>query len=122
MQGLTNAVSIGLENYLNFEGRARRADFWWWFLATILACVVASFVGGVLGIANLLTSLLSLALFLPNLTFAVRRFHDIGMSGWWVLISLIPILGFLALIYFFIKPSDGPNQYGPIPDGAATGL
>ena len=54
---------------------------------------------------------------IPNLAVAVRRLHDTGRSGWWLLIGLIPIIGFVVLLYFFVLDSENDNQYGPYPKG-----
>ena len=54
---------------------------------------------------------------IPNLAVAVRRLHDTGRSGWWLLIGLIPIIGFFVLLYFFVLDSENDNQYGPYPKG-----
>jgi len=59
------------------------------------------------------TSILILALFLPNMALAVRRLHDIGRSGWWLLLMLIPLIGPLVLLYWYVQPSaEGANQFG----------
>jgi uncharacterized membrane protein YhaH (DUF805 family) len=73
-----------------------------------------------LGMGQLLASILALAVLVPNVAVSVRRFHDIGKSGWWCLIFLIPIVNIIALIYFFTKTSEGPNQYGEGPQGPAA--
>lgn len=109
------AVKSVLGNYANFNDRSRRSEFWWWTLAYIVAYAGIYFVGGIAGMGEILASLLALGLLIPNLAVAVRRFHDIGKSGWWVLIGIIPILGAIAFIYFFVQPSEGPNKYGEGP-------
>ena len=111
------AVKTVLNNYVKFEGRSGRSEYWWWFLAYFVGYIIAMFVGGFLGMGELVAGLFGLAVLLPSLGVAVRRFHDIGMSGWWVLIFIIPLVGLIAMIFFFIKPSEGPNQYGEGPQG-----
>ena len=65
------------------------------------------------GQGGLLQMLVALALLIPSIGLGIRRFHDIGKSGWWILIGFIPLLGLLALIYFFVQDSQtGPNRYG----------
>jgi uncharacterized membrane protein YhaH (DUF805 family) len=116
------AVQTVLNNYANFKDRSRRSEYWWWVLAYIIAIIAVSIVGGVIGASMLLSNLLALALLVPNIAVGVRRFHDIGKSGWWLLISLIPVIGWIAVIYFAAQPSDGPNQYGegPLAPAAKT--
>ncbi len=109
------AVKSVLNNYTNFQGRSRRSEFWWWTLAYFIGYMVIVFIGGVVSAAELLGGIFVLALVIPNLAVSVRRFHDIGKSGWWILISLIPLLGLIAIIYFFVQPSEGPNKFGEGP-------
>lgn len=83
--------------------------------------VVIGFVLGIFGAGSTAVSviqgLVSLALLLPGLGLCVRRLHDISKSGWWIFISLVPLLGAILLIIWFCKPSDaGMNQYGPEPN------
>ncbi|MDP3382232.1 MAG: DUF805 domain-containing protein [Phenylobacterium sp.] len=113
---MIEAVRYGFANYMNFDGRTNRATFWWWVLAVFLAAIAASILddglapGGVEPFGLLLT----LGLFLPHLGMAIRRLHDTGRSGWWVLIGLIPLLGLLVLIYFYVQPSDPAGEkYDP---------
>lgn len=66
--------------------------------------------------AGVITGLLGLALLLPSLAVGVRRLHDTDRSGWWILIVIIPIIGWLVLIFFFVTPgTPGPNRYGQPP-------
>lgn len=109
------AVKTVLNNYANFNDRSRRSEFWWWTLAYFIAYVGIYMIGGILGAGELLAGLLALGLFIPNIAVGVRRFHDIGKSGWWILIGIIPILGLIALIYFYVQPSQGANQFGEGP-------
>lgn len=114
------AVKTVLNNYANFNDRSGRSEFWWWTLAYMIAYVAIYMVGSILGMGEILVAILGLGLLIPNLAVAVRRFHDIGKSGWWVLIGIIPIIGALALIYFFVQPSQGSNQYGEGPLAAVA--
>ncbi len=105
--------SVILKNYVNFEGRATRAEFWWFFLFNFLL----TFILGLLGKpGTILSSIWSLAILLPQLGLGVRRLHDIGKSGWYWLIALIPIVGWILVIIWFAKEGDpNDNQYGPVP-------
>lgn len=111
----TEAVKAGFDNYANFNGRASRPEYWWWFLFAILVSIAANIIDAILG-TGVLSILAGLALFLPGLAVGVRRLHDTNRSGWWLLIGLIPLIGLIVLIVFFVQDSDqGENQYGPSP-------
>ena len=117
---IMQAVKTVLSSYAKFDGRSGRPEYWWWTLAYVIAYVVIYFVGGVLGLAQPLTAIFGLALLIPNIALSIRRFHDIGKSGWWCLIFIIPIVGIIAWIYFFTKTSEGPNQFGEGPQALAA--
>ena len=117
---IQQAVKTVLANYAKFEGRSGRPEYWWWVLAYTVAYVAAYLLGGVVGAGRLLAGLLALAMLVPNVAVSVRRFHDIGKSGWWCLLFLIPIVNLIVWLFFFTKPSDGPNQYGAGPQGPAA--
>jgi uncharacterized membrane protein YhaH (DUF805 family) len=113
--GMGEAVSSVLSKYATLSGRARRSEYWWFYLAYVLADVVAAIVDAVLG-TFLVEIVLVLALLLPVLAVGVRRLHDIGKSGWWLLIALIPLVGAIVLLVFTCQDSEpGTNQWGPSP-------
>lgn len=118
MEKIKTAVSIVLSKYATVSGRASRSEFWWWVLAVFLANLAASALdtlvfGAGPDNSQPIGALLNLALFVPNIAVAARRLHDIGKSGWWLLLAFIPVLGLLVLIYFFIQPTQPePNEYG----------
>jgi uncharacterized membrane protein YhaH (DUF805 family) len=110
------AVRSGFDHYVKFDGRASRPAFWWWFLFGILVGIGASIIDAIIGSFGVVSGLAALALLLPNLSVAIRRLHDTDHTGWWVLIGLIPIIGFIVLLIFYLRQSDpGENQYGPPP-------
>jgi len=112
----TAVDTVVVRKYAEFEGRASRAEYWWFVLAYFIAVIIAGVIDGMLGTQGIVGGVLGLALLIPSVALAVRRFHDIGKSGWWVLIFLIPIVGFIALLYFFTKKGQpGSNQFGPTP-------
>lgn len=115
-----DAVKTCLSKYVGFSGRARRSEFWWFFLFQVLVSVVAGIIDRLIG-TSLIQNLAGLALLLPGLAVGARRLHDTGRSGWWWLIVLIPIVGIIVLIVFWVADSQaGQNAHGPNPKGAAA--
>lgn len=117
--GFVDAVKICLtEKYCDFNGRARRSEYWWFCLCNFVLSYVVNLIGGLISptVGMVLTCIVTLGLLLPGLGVCVRRLHDIGKSGWLVLLSLIPLVGAIILIVWFCKDSDrGSNAYGPSP-------
>lgn len=113
-----------LKKYAVFTGRARRKEYWYYFLINFVIITALLLVDNMLGTLDkeagvgLVSSIYMLAVLLPGLAVAVRRLHDSDRTGWWVLITLIPIVGPIVLIFFLIQDSvPGENQYGPNPKG-----
>lgn len=106
------AIKTCLAKYADFKGRASRSEFWWFALFQVVVSIVLGF------ISYSLQGLAGLALLLPALAVGTRRLHDIGKSGWLQLVWLIPIIGWLLLIYWLVQPTvAGGNEYGPGPSG-----
>ncbi|WP_442499512.1 DUF805 domain-containing protein [Methylobacter sp. sgz302048] len=108
--------------YAVFDGRAQRQEFWYFMLFYLLIYFALSVVDQVTGAFNeqtgtgLFSGIYTLAMLVPSLAVGARRLHDTGRSGWWQLLSLIPVLGVLVLIFFFAQDSQpGDNQYGSNP-------
>jgi uncharacterized membrane protein YhaH (DUF805 family) len=123
-----DAIRTAFSKYATFEGRARRAEYWWFALFTMLVRVILNavdrpFIGGDMGMGRYgmhgpgtLVVLFSLAVLVPSLAVAARRLHDIGRTGWWLLIILIPVVGWIILIIFAVQRGDaGANAYGADP-------
>ena len=118
----SESVRTCLRKYADFSGRAGRPEFWYFFLFTTLVSIGAAildailglrFDAGVFGNGGLLQMLTSLALFLPNLSVNVRRLHDTGRSGWWLLILLVPCLGLIMMLVFCVTRGESHgNKYG----------
>ncbi|WP_374266280.1 DUF805 domain-containing protein [Zoogloea sp.] len=110
-----------LRQYVEFGGRAQRKEYWMFQLFNLLAMIAMRLLGELFGGESGgegLSGLYSLAVFLPSLGVTVRRLHDIGKSGWWVLLGFIPLVGVLVLLFFLVKDSEaGSNAYGPNPKG-----
>ncbi|TIS58655.1 MAG: DUF805 domain-containing protein [Mesorhizobium sp.] len=119
------------QNYVNFAGRARRKEYWGYFLFWVISSIVVAGVGLFIdeAIGNFdgnesavvtvgLCGLFLLATFLPSLGLTVRRIHDIGLSGWFYLLVFIPTIGSLIILVFALIPTQGrENQWGPVPAG-----
>jgi uncharacterized membrane protein YhaH (DUF805 family) len=117
-----NWFLAALKKYAVFSGRSRRSEYWYFVLFYFLICVVLAIVDMMAGTMNeagdigLLSGLFGLAMIIPSLSVGVRRLHDIGKSGWWLLIGLIPLVGAIILIVWFATDAPpGPNEYGPSP-------
>ncbi|NDW23134.1 DUF805 domain-containing protein [Alteromonas hispanica] len=106
-----------LKHYADFTGRARRTEYWMFFLFYIIFYVVCATISYALGF-EALTAIFSLALLIPSLSVGARRLHDTGRTGWWQLLNLIPIIGTIVLIIFFAQDSSEDNKYGPNPKAA----
>jgi uncharacterized membrane protein YhaH (DUF805 family) len=111
-----DAVRSALTNYVNFSGRARRSEYWYFALFSFAVYVAALVVDRILGTYPLLYVVAVAGLLLPGLAVAVRRLHDTDRSGWWILLGLIPIVGPIVLLVFFVAEGTlGDNQFGPSP-------
>lgn len=116
-----------LKQYADFSGRARRKEYWMFVLFNMIFTIVAMILDNVLGIAmegigyGPLYGLYSLAMLIPGLAVAVRRLHDVGKSGWMILIALIPLIGAIWLLVLMVTDSNpGENQYGQNPKEATV--
>jgi len=114
-----------LKKYAVFEGRAQRAEYWYFVLFTILISIVLAFIDIATGSFNeqagigMLGGIYALAVLIPSIAVGVRRLHDTNRTGWWILIGFIPIIGFIVLIVFFMIDSDpSANEYGDNPKGS----
>lgn len=113
-------VSVLRDHYADFAGRARRREFWMFMLINF---VISFVLGLVLGLAHLgpLSNLYLLAVLVPSLALGARRLHDTGRSGWWQLLSFIPVIGLIILIIWCATDSQpGANKYGPNPKETAA--
>lgn len=113
---ITESVKTVLTKYADFTGRARRSEYWWYCLAYGVISSLLSALGQNIKFFSILGGIFALALLVPSIAVGARRLHDIGKSGWWQLISLIPVVGAIILIIWTVKDSaPGENQYGPNP-------
>jgi len=120
-------LKVVKENYANFEGRARREEYWMFTLFHIIIIAVLAFISGMLAettdspAALTIIGIYILATLVPSLAVTVRRLHDINKSGWTMLLQLIPYVGGIIMLVFTVKNGDvGSNQYGPDPKNPNT--
>ena len=118
--GFGEAIQSGFRNYVGFNGRASRSEYWWWFLFAFLISIAANIVdrslGGGMSTVGLLGGIVALALLLPNIAIGIRRLHDRDKSGWWLLLIFIPLVGAIILIIWFVmRGTPGPNRFGEDP-------
>ena len=111
-----------LKNFADFNGRARRKEYWMFTLFNLIFAVVAIILDSILGIGfegigyGPLYLIYTLVVFIPGLAVLVRRLHDVGKSGWMFFIVLIPLIGAIWLLVLILTESNpGENKYGPNP-------
>ena len=120
-----NAFVNVVKESFNFSGRSRRREYWMFILFTFLISIILTIIEMIFGWEitediGILTTLFSLIMLIPSLSVTVRRLHDTGKSGWWILISLIPLIGGIIILIFTLMDSErGSNKYGPYPKKAA---
>lgn len=117
-----------LKNYVGFSGRARRKEYWmFWLISTLISvglCIVDAVTGNVNAATGwgLLSGIYSLLVLLPSLAVSVRRLHDRDKSGWWLLLVLIPLIGAIVLLVWIVQEGDrGTNRFGPDPKAVDDG-
>lgn len=101
----TESIQTCFRKYAEFNGRATRSEFWWWVLFVILATCAADILSYRLGI------LISLATLLPYIAVTARRLHDTNRSGWWQLIGIIPVIGWIIMIVWCVQESASQSEY-----------
>ncbi|MBF9057568.1 DUF805 domain-containing protein [Rhodobacterales bacterium HKCCSP123] len=119
------AIRTCFGKYLDFSDRAQRSEFWWFALFSVAGSFILRFIDGILfgwmvmgHDISVLSALFGLIMIIPSIAVAVRRLHDLDMSGWWYLLVFIPFVGALVLIYFFVQRGTvGPNRFGRDPLG-----
>ena len=110
--GLIQAIQLGFQNYANFSGRSNRSEYWWWPLFVVVIYFALNFLGAIVPLLGIVTSLFGLVTFLPGLALGARRMHDIDQSGWYLLLWLLPIIGwFLFLLLACQRGTEGPYKH-----------
>lgn len=129
----TDAIRTCLQKYATFDGRASRAEFWWFYLATVLVSIVGyipfilfaaigsadNAIGTLFGLLAVLWVIVwivvIIALYIPFLAVGCRRLHDRGQSGWLQLLLLVPCGGLVLIVFWAMEGTPGDNAYGPKP-------
>jgi uncharacterized membrane protein YhaH (DUF805 family) len=113
--GFVDAIKAGFSNYVNFSDRACRSEYWYWVLFAVIGVIVTKIIDYAIGYP-VTYFIFSLAIFLPGLAVGIRRLHDLDRSGWWILLSLIPLVGAIILIVWFCSQgTQGANRFGQDP-------
>jgi uncharacterized membrane protein YhaH (DUF805 family) len=114
-----------LRKFADFSGRARRAEYWWFYLLVIVGYLMASIIDSLMGLDGtvgpygIITLVFGLAMLLPSIAAGVRRLHDTDRSGWWMLIAFVPLVGVIVLLVVFVlEGTQGENRFGPDPKAA----
>ncbi|MDR1613769.1 MAG: DUF805 domain-containing protein [Planctomycetota bacterium] len=108
-------IDVLKTKYAAFDGRARRKEYWMYVLFNAIAAVAAMIIDNIIGFPFFYI-LYGLAVLVPSIAISVRRLHDIGKSGWWIIIALVPLVGVVILFVFSVMEGQkGQNQYGPDP-------
>ena len=108
------AIASGFAHYVNFQGRAPRSEFWYWFLFVMILSIIGNIVDAIIGIPAV-GLIISLGLLLPGISMGIRRLHDLDRTGWWYLIVLTGIGAILLIIWACMKcRTSGPNT-GTVP-------
>ncbi len=115
-----------LKKFADFSGRARRKEYWFFFLFNLLVSIVLAVIDLTVGTYSassglgLLSTIYGLGVLIPSIAVGVRRLHDINRTGWWILIAFVPIIGIIILLIFALLPgTEGANDYGPDPKAEA---
>ena len=114
-----------LKKYAVFSGRSRRKEYWYFVLFVVIISIALSLIDSLIGAydrssgAGLLSTIFSLAILIPSIAMSIRRLHDIHRTDWWVLISLVPLIGWIVLLVFHVQDgTPGTNRFGPNPKSA----
>lgn len=120
-------MTLPFRRFAEFSGRSRRKEYWMFTLLLVIVNVIVGIIETSLGLAGTLgygplSLVVMLAILVPSIAVSVRRLHDTGRSGWWLLLVFLPIIGGLVLLIFFVlEGTKGPNEYGPDPKGSDAG-
>ncbi|WP_159911267.1 DUF805 domain-containing protein [Pantoea sp. 18069] len=102
------SIRVCFAKYADFSGRARRSEYWWFFLFVVLVSL------GTAMISEVLSGVFALATLLPSIAAATRRLHDTNRSGWWQLIYFVPVIGFIVMLVFLTQESKSENAFAQV--------
>ena len=106
------------KKYAVFSGRATRSEYWYFVLINMVVSIILVSIDKNIADGDILYTIYSIAVIIPSLAVAARRLHDTDRIGWWQLILLIPVIGFIILVVFLVQDSNPyTNRYGPNPKG-----
>lgn len=115
-------IDVVKNKYAKFDGRAGRKEFWYFILVNIIIIFTLSLIDGLTGTFSseigmgLLSGIYTVVVLIPGIAVSIRRLHDSGLCGWWILLGIIPIIGGLILIILYVRDSTNEaNKYGPNP-------
>ena len=109
------AVKTCFSNYFTIQGRAQRSEYWWYTLFIIIVTIIAMIIDAAISFP-LFYLIVALGTLAPSICAGIRRMHDKGKNGWWLLIGLVPIIGGLYILYMFVtRGTEGDNDFGPDP-------
>lgn len=116
-------IHVLTNNYANFAGRARRREYWMFLLCNIIVAILLMIADGILfaviGIGGL-SLLYTLGVIVPGIAVSIRRLHDVGKSGWWLLLGCVPIAGLVLLVFMLMDGEPGDNAWGRNPKGITS--
>lgn len=113
MNIIDNYRHVVVENYANVEGRAARPEYWLFFLANLIILAVLLALTAASSIFIVLYFVYALAIIIPSIMVGIRRLHDTDRSGWWLLITFVPLVGGIILLVLMVLPgTEGDNQFG----------
>ena len=114
MMPFMDAMKSGVSNSFSLSERSSRSEYWWFVLGGVIFNLLCTVLAVSIDVG--LIALLPFVLIPATITLVVRRLHDVGKSGWWFFIGLIPLVGAIYLIYLFVQEGDsGENMYGSVP-------
>lgn len=114
-------IEVVTKKYADFNGRARRQEYWMFMLFYVLIYVGLFVIESIVGSFGILVLVFSLGLLVPSIAVTARRLHDTERSGWWILIAFVPVVGGIVLLVFMcLDGTGGPNKFGPDPKAGAA--
>jgi uncharacterized membrane protein YhaH (DUF805 family) len=119
---MPQAIKSCFGKYVTFSGRSSRSEYWYFTLFYVLASIIGNILDAAIEVP-VFAAIVTVAFILPSLAAGARRLHDTGRSGWWLLLSFVPLIGLIVLIIWLATKSyEGANKYGPPPTRNTNGV